>query len=89
MMFENAVPHKRSLPAFSEHAAAAFTALVHNIELAAASGAITAPEPRAAAQQLWSAVHGAVTLELKGLMQVPDPEVAFSALVSTLLRGLA
>jgi len=89
MMFENAVPHKRSLPAFSEHAAAAFTALVHNIELAAATGAITAPEPRAAAQQIWSAVHGAVTLELKGLMQVPDPETAFRALVSTLLRGLA
>jgi AcrR family transcriptional regulator len=89
MMFENAVPHKRSLPAFSEHAAAAFTALVHNIELAAATGAITAPEPRKAAQQIWSAVHGAVTLELKGLVQVPDPEAAFRALVSTLLRGLA
>ena len=89
MMFENAVPHKRSLPAFSEHAAAAFTTLVRNVELAAATGAITAPEPRAAAQQIWSAVHGAVTLELKGLMQVPDPETAFRALVSTLLRGLA
>jgi AcrR family transcriptional regulator len=89
MMFENAVPHKRSSPAFSEHAAAAFTALVRNIELAAATGAITAPEPRAAAQQIWSAVHGAVTLELKGLLQVPDPEAAFLALVSTLLRGLA
>jgi Tetracyclin repressor-like, C-terminal domain len=50
---------------------------------------ITAPEPRAAAQQIWSAVHGAVTLELKGLLQVPDPETAFRALVSTLLRGLA
>ena len=88
MMFENAVPHERS-PAFSEHAAAAFTALVRNIELAAATGAITAPEPRAAAQQVWSAVHGAVTLELKGLVQVPDPEAAFLALVATLLRGLA
>ena len=88
MMFENTLPHERS-PAFSEHAAAAFTALVRNIELAAATGAITAPEPRVAAQQIWSAVHGAVTLELKGLIQVPDPEPAFLALVSTLLRGLA
>ncbi len=75
--------------AFSEHAAAAFTALVHNIELAAATGAITAPEPRAAAQQIWSAVHGAVTLELKRLVQVPDPEAAFRALIATLLRGMA
>ena len=89
MMFENAVPHERSSPAFAEHAAAAFTVLVRNIELAAATGVITAPEPRAAAQQIWSAVHGAVTLELKGLLQVPDPETAFRALVSTLLRGLA
>jgi AcrR family transcriptional regulator len=89
MMFENAVPHERSSPAFSEHAAAAFGALVRNIELAAATGAITAPEPRAAAQQMWSAVHGAVTLELKRLVQVPDPEAAFHALVSTILRGLA
>jgi AcrR family transcriptional regulator len=88
MMFENTLPHERS-PAFSEHAAAAFTALVRNIELAAATGAITAPEPRAAAQQIWSAVHGAVTLELKGLIQVPAPEAAFLALVATLLRGLA
>ena len=67
----------------------AFTVLVLNIELAAATGAITAPEPREAAQQVWSAVHGSVTLELKGLMQVPEPEAAFRALVSTLLRGLA
>jgi AcrR family transcriptional regulator len=89
LMFENAVPHERSSPAFSEHAAAAFTALVHNVELAAATGAITAPEPRAAAQQIWSAVHGAVTLELKRLVQVPDPEAAFRALISTLLRGMA
>src|ERR1700679_978883 len=89
MMFENAVPHKRPSPAYSDHAAAAFTALVRNIELAAATGAITAPEPRAAAQQIWSAVHSAVTLELKGLLQVPDPEAAFRELVSTLLRGRA
>ncbi len=89
MMFENAVPHERPSPAYSDHAAAAFTALVHNIELASAAGAITVPEPRAAAQHIWSAVHGAVTLELKGLIQVPDPEAAFRALVTTLLRGLA
>ena len=89
MMFENAVPHERPSPAYSDHAAAAFTALVRNIELASAARAITAPEPRAAAQQVWSAVHGAVTLELKGLLQVPDPEAAFRVLLSTLLRGLA
>ena len=89
MMFENAVPHKRSLPAFSKHAAAAFTALVHNIELASAAGAITPSDPREAAQQIWSAVHGAITLELKELMQVTNPEAAFRALVTTLLRGLA
>ena len=89
MMFENAVPHERPSPAYSEHAAAAFTALVHNIELAFAAGAITPSDPREAAQQIWSAVHGAITLELKELIQVTNPEAAFRALVTTLLRGLA
>jgi AcrR family transcriptional regulator len=88
IMFENAA-HPNSSPAFAEHAVAAFTTLVHNVELAAAAGVIKAPNPRMTAQQIWSAVHGAVTLELKGLIQIPDPAAAFQAMVATLLRGLA
>jgi AcrR family transcriptional regulator len=41
------------------------------------------------AQQIWSAVHGAVALELKGLVLTPDPETTYRATVDTVLRGLA
>ncbi|MFF7475716.1 WHG domain-containing protein [Streptomyces sp. NPDC008092] len=89
IMFENAVVHEHSSPAFAQHAVAAFAALVRNVELAAAAGVIVVHDPRVAAQQIWSAVHGAVTLELKGLVQVRDPAAVFQAMVSTMLRGLA
>jgi hypothetical protein len=66
----------------------AFGALVRIVELAAA-GTIAAPDPAETAQQVWSAVHGAVALELKGLLQGPDPLASYEALLATLLRGLA
>jgi len=37
----------------------------------------------------WSAVHGAVALELKGLVCTPDPEATYSAVIDTIVRGLA
>jgi len=89
IMFEAALVEQSGSAEVAEHAAAAFDALVDNVAITAAAGRIVAGQPREVAQQIWSAVHGAVTLELKGLMQVADPEAAFRALVSTLLRGLA
>ncbi|MGH3281146.1 MAG: TetR-like C-terminal domain-containing protein, partial [Trebonia sp.] len=41
------------------------------------------------AQQVWSAVHGAVALELKGLVLTPDPEYTYRTFLTTLIRGLA
>jgi AcrR family transcriptional regulator len=89
IMFEEAIPHERSSDEVAEHAAAAFDALVRNVEAAAAAGQIEAPDPREVAQQIWSAVHGAVALELKGLVLTPDPEATYRAAVETMLRGLA
>ena len=73
----------------SEHAKAAFNALVSTVELAAAAGVIAAPDPVEAAQQIWSTVHGAVALELKGLILTPDPQYTYRTLLATLIRGLA
>jgi AcrR family transcriptional regulator len=70
-------------------AAAAFGELVRNVEMAAAAGGIAAPDSREVAQQIWSSVHGAVALEMKGLVLTPDPEATYRATVHTLLRGLA
>jgi len=89
IMFEAAIPHEFGSPEVAEHAAAAFGELVRNVEMAAAAGGIAAPDPREAAQQIWSSVHGAVALELKGLVLTPDPEATYRATLQTLLRGLA
>ena len=89
IMFEGALPHDFDSPEVAEHATAAFGELVRQVELAAAAGAIRAPEPRETAQQIWSTVHGAVTLELQGLVLTPDPAATYQATLDTLLRGLA
>jgi AcrR family transcriptional regulator len=89
IMFEDAIPHDRSSLEVGTHAAAAFGALVRNVEAAAATGRIKAADPREVAQQIWSAVHGAVALELKDLILTPDAETTYRAAVDTMLRGLA
>jgi AcrR family transcriptional regulator len=89
IMFEEAIPHRNESPDLEEHARAAFGALVRLVELASASGVISAPNPVEAAQQIWSALHGAVALELKGLVLTPDPEATYAALLDTVIGGLA
>ncbi|HEX4094000.1 MAG TPA: TetR/AcrR family transcriptional regulator [Trebonia sp.] len=89
IMFEDAIPHEFDNPEVGEHADAAFTALVRIVELTAAAGAIAAAKPAEVAQQIWSTVHGAVALELKGLVQTPDPAATYQALLDTLFRGLS
>ena len=76
-------------PQVHEHAKAAFGALVRAVELAAAAGVLDAPDPVEAAQQIWSAVHGAVALELKGLVLTPDPQYTYQATLTTIFRGMA
>jgi AcrR family transcriptional regulator len=89
IMFEEAIAHDRYTQEVDEHARAAFGALVRIVELAAAAGVLAAPDPVEAAQQIWSAVHGAVALELKGLVLTPEPEKTYQTLLTTLGRGLA
>jgi AcrR family transcriptional regulator len=89
IMFEDAIPHEFDNPAVAEHAQAAFRALVRIVEVSAAAGVIAAPDPLEVAQQIWSAIHGAVALELKGLIQTEDPAATYRALLVTLFQGLA
>ena len=89
IMFEDAIPREHESDEVEEHAHAAFGALVRIVELATAAGLIAAPDPVEAAQQIWSGVHGAVALELKGLVLTPDPAATYSAFIETLVRGLA
>jgi hypothetical protein len=89
VLFEGAIPHESTSLVVAEHAAASFGALVRHVETAAAAGAITAPDPAEAAMQIWSTVHGAVALELQGMVLTPDAAVTYSGLLDMILRGLA
>jgi len=88
IMFEDAIPHEHDNLEVGEHARAAFAALVRIVEVSAAAGLLDAPDPVEAAQQIWSAVHGAVALELKGLVLTPDPLHTYESFLATLIRGL-
>ena len=75
IMFQDAIPRGRESAEVGEHAAcAAFGALVRTVELAAAAGVLAAPDAVEAARQIWSAVHGAIASEFRGLVPDPDPE---------------
>jgi AcrR family transcriptional regulator len=89
IMFEDVILHEHDNLVVQEHARAAFGALVRAVELAAAAGVIAAPDPLEVAQQIWSAVHGAVALELKCLVLTPDPQYTYETFLQTLFRGLA
>jgi AcrR family transcriptional regulator len=89
IMFEDAIPHEHDNPEVGEYAQAAFGMLVRIVELAGAAGVIAAPDPVEVAQQIWSSLHGAVALELKGLVLTPDAPYTYRALLATITRGLA
>jgi AcrR family transcriptional regulator len=88
IMFEDAIPREHESAEVEEHARACFGALVRAVEMASAAGVIAAPDPLEAAQQIWSAVHGAVALELKGLVLTEDPAATYGAFLDTMIRGL-
>jgi AcrR family transcriptional regulator len=89
IMFERTALHESDNPEVEEHAKAAFGSLVRIVELSAAAGVIAAPDPFEVAQQIWSALHGAVALELKGMVLTPDPRYTYQTLLATLVRGLS
>ena len=89
VMFEAALPMDSESAEVQVHASAAFMALVDKVQYGMARGAIRAGDPVDTAQQIWSTVHGAVALELKGLVLTPDPEATYRALLETLIRGVA
>ncbi|AQT78614.1 hypothetical protein B1R94_04160 [Mycolicibacterium litorale] len=55
--------------------------------------AVTAGEPATdaveAAQAVWAAVHGAVTLEIAGIGQTSDPATSYEHLLDLVVAGLA
>jgi AcrR family transcriptional regulator len=72
----------------AEHAAAAFQALVDRVRYGMHTGLLREGDPVETAQLIWSAVHGAVSLELGGAYQTPDPGGTYEALLQMIIQGL-
>jgi AcrR family transcriptional regulator len=88
IMFGRTIQKASGTAQVRERAADCFWTLARHVELAAAANMLAAPDHREAAQQIWSALHGAVSLELSGLAQTSDPVATYSAFLDTMLRGL-
>jgi AcrR family transcriptional regulator len=87
-LFEEAVRDERRSAEVGKHVAACFGVIAHNVELAAVAGAPAAADAREATQQIWSGLHGAVALELKGLVRTPEPAATYRAFLDTILRAM-
>ena len=91
-MFGGGVSPAERAAAFSEelkrHATAAFDVLVDTVSRAMDAGVLRRDDPREAASVIWSAVHGAVSLELAGVTQIADPDATYERLLVTLVDGL-
>jgi hypothetical protein len=87
-MFGIRYPGAVDTPELAAHAAAAFEALVEHVRFAVAAGALRAADPTETAQVIWSAVHGAVSLELAGAVLTPDPAATYGTLLQLIVDGL-
>ena len=88
VMFEQMMLLELS-PEAKDAAKDTFGTLVERVHAAMDSGGLTPGDSTDAAQQIWSAIHGAVSLEIAGVHFAHDREANFSAMVDSLLRGLA
>ena len=89
VMFERAVPEFVPSDEAVGHARAAFDHLVDLVQVAMDGHVLRSADAVEVAQQLWSAIHGAVSLELRGLGFVDDVDAQYLRLVRSLLAGLA
>jgi AcrR family transcriptional regulator len=89
MMFLHAVPG--FVPSEQSHVVAgeSFEVLVRSIARGMRHGAFRDDDPREVAQLVWSAIHGAVALELGEICMVDDMAANYAALVETIIRGIS
>ncbi len=88
LMFDRAIPGWQPSPSALGHAGAPFKLLVRHVSLAIAAGALAEGDPVEVAQRVWSASHGVVSLELRGLGFIADIDTHYELLIQSLLTGL-
>lgn len=87
LIFSNGSPLEGQNSPAAEHGRPVFAVLVDLVR-AFATGA-AAESPIESAQSVWSAVHGAVTIEIAMIGQTPNPAASFEHLLDLLVAGLA
>lgn len=70
-------------------AASTFEHLAERVGDAMDAGLLRRGDPVEAAQEIWNGLHGGVMLEIAGITFTDDPEATFSAMLDTMLSGLA
>ncbi|MFZ4486615.1 MAG: TetR/AcrR family transcriptional regulator [Candidatus Nanopelagicales bacterium] len=88
LMFEQMMLLELS-PESREAARRSFTTLVDRVQDAMNSGDLTPGDSTEVAQQVWSAMHGAVSLEIAGVHFAQDRAESYAAMLASLFRGLA
>ncbi len=87
LMFEQMMLLELS-PESREAAKRSFMILVDRVQDAMNSGDLTNGDSTEVAQELWSAMHGAVSLEIAGVHFAQDRAANFAAMINALIRGL-
>jgi AcrR family transcriptional regulator len=87
-MFDGAIHQDEQSPEVMVCASGSFQELVGHVRYGQVAGVLAPDDPVEVAQQIWSTVHGAVQLEIKGMLQVADADHSYRDLLDLLLRGL-
>ncbi len=85
LIFSTGSPLEDQSSPVADHGRAAFGVL---IELIRGMAGETASDPTEAAQAVWSALHGAVTIEIAGIGQTPDATASYEHMLDLLITGL-
>jgi hypothetical protein len=88
LMFEQMMLLEIS-PEAQDAAQRTFTILIDRVQEAMNSGDLSAGNSVEVAQQLWSAMHGAVSLEIAGIHFAQDLEANYAAMLDAMLIGLS
>ncbi|WP_167106611.1 TetR/AcrR family transcriptional regulator [Mycobacterium sp. DL592] len=87
LIFSNGSPLEGQNTPAAAHGQPVFAVLVDLVRAFATEAA--AVNPTESAQSVWSAVHGAVTIEIARIGQTPNPAASFEHLLDLLVAGLA
>jgi AcrR family transcriptional regulator len=86
LIFATGSPLEDQSSAAAAHGRAVFAVLIELIR--AVSTAAPTIDPTEAAQAVWSALHGAVTIEIAGIGQTNDATVSYEHMIDLMLAGL-